>query len=71
MLGYKLTTEQKDLLEGVEYTTDMSFNPIQDVNGDWFIFSAEVNLCDIAWVKTLPQVDYVPPIIELPIIKLP
>ena len=66
MLGYKLTTEQKDLLVGVEYTTDMYFNPIQDVNGDWFIFSIEVNLCDIAWVKTLPQEDYVPPIIQVP-----
>ena len=66
MIGYKLTTEQKDLLEGVEYTTDMYFNPIQDVNGDWYIFSVEVNLCDLAWVKTLPQEDYVPPIIQVP-----
>lgn len=66
MIGYKLTTEQKDLLVGVEYTTDMYFNPIQDVNGDWFIFSVEVNLCDIAWVKTLPQEDYVPPINLIP-----
>lgn len=66
MLGYKLTSEQKDLLVGVEYTTDMYLNPIQDVNGDWFIFSVEVNLCNIAWVKTLPQEDYVPPINLIP-----
>jgi hypothetical protein len=66
MIGYKLTTEQKDLLVGVEYTTDMYFNPIKDIDGYWFIFSVEVNLCDIAWVKELQPSSFEPKIILLP-----
>lgn len=58
-----LTTEQKDLLVGVEITNSHFYNPSQDAEGNWFISIEE---CDqtynlnYAWVKELPEIDYNP-----------
>ena len=32
-----LTEEQKDLLVGQEFMVDVYFNPVQDINNNWFI----------------------------------
>lgn len=65
MIGFKLTLEQKDLLVGQKFAPNQYFNPVQDINGDWFIFEGEVENCtneEFMWVKQLPQAEYVPPI---------
>jgi hypothetical protein len=58
-----LTTNQKDQLQGQQYTTDSYFNPIQDLNNNWIISQEEMNSCtneEFQWVKTLPLIDYIP-----------
>jgi hypothetical protein len=57
---YQLTPEQADQLRGVEYVADMTFNPIEDNNGNWIISSEEVNSTTIDWVKELPKIEFVP-----------
>jgi hypothetical protein len=55
MQGYKLTQEQTELLQGQLYAPDSIFNPIQDKDGDYFIFN-EVEQCtnvEYIWVKDL------------------
>ena len=62
---YQLTTEQADQLRGVEYVKDMTFNPIEDANGNWIISQEEVISTTIDWVKELPAIEYVPKQIDL------
>ena len=57
---YQLTPEQADQLRGVQYVADMTFNPIEDNNGNWIISSEEVNSTTIDWVKELPKIEFVP-----------
>jgi hypothetical protein len=57
---YQLTPEQADQLRGVQYVADMTFNPIEDGNGNWIISSEEVNSTTIDWVKELPKIEFVP-----------
>lgn len=69
MIGYKLNIQQKDLLIGNEFAPNQYFNPVPDINGDYFIFDGEVEGCvneDFMWVKELPQAEYVPPINDMP-----
>lgn len=61
---YMLTEDQANQLKGVEYTTDMTFNPIQDGNGNWIISKEEVSTTTIDWVKELPAIEYVPKVID-------
>lgn len=70
MIGYKLTEQQAVEISGQFFNDATTFNPVQDINGDWFIFEGEVGCCtneEFMWVKDLPQAEYVPPINELPI----
>jgi hypothetical protein len=67
MLGYTLTPEQKDLIQGQYFATDIFFNCVTDINGVWFLFLSEqdiplVQASQYAWVLTLPQSEYIPPI---------
>ena len=58
-----LTIEQKDLIEGQQYTTDSYFNPIQDLNDNWVISIEEMEYCtnvDYLWVKNLDLIIYEP-----------
>jgi hypothetical protein len=57
---YQLTPEQAEQLRGVQYVTDMTFNPIEDANGNWIISKEEVSSTTIDWVKELPAIEYVP-----------
>ena len=60
---YLLTIPQKDLLVGQFFAPASMFNPVQDINGDWFISEQEVNECvysEFDWIKSLPQMVYTP-----------
>jgi hypothetical protein len=57
---YQLTPEQAEQLIGVQYVADMTFNPIEDANGNWIISGEEVSSTTIDWVKELPAIEYVP-----------
>jgi hypothetical protein len=66
MIGYTLTPEQKDLIQGQYFATDIFFNSVQDIDGVWFLFLSEqdiplVQASQYAWVLTLPQSEYIPP----------
>lgn len=64
----QLTTEQKDQLVGQTWDGVQYFNPCLDADGNWFISNEEVNGCTtIAWLSTLPEIDYNPVIVNLPI----
>jgi len=68
MIGYKLTTEQRNQLVGQQFATNQYFNPVPNIEGVYFIFDGEVEGCvneEFMWVKELPEAEYVPPIIEL------
>jgi hypothetical protein len=60
MIVYKLTPEQAEQLKGVEYITDMTFNPIQDADENWIISVEEVTTTTIDWVKQLTAIEYIP-----------
>jgi len=67
---YKLTIEQKDLLAGAMYDYEQYFNPVQDINGHWFISESEVFGCtdtDYFWVRRLVYSEFEAPVNELPI----
>ena len=64
----QLTTEQKNQLVGQTWDGVQYFNPTLDADGNWFISNEEVNGCTtIAWLSTLPEIDYNPVIENLPI----
>jgi hypothetical protein len=71
MIGYKLDTKQRDELVGQQFAPDSYFNPVPDIDGVYFIFKGEVDNCvneEFMWVKELPEAEYVPPIVEQPLI---
>lgn len=66
MIGYILTIEQKNSIQGVEFAPYESFNCIQDVDGVWYTFLTEnqkVLILDTQWnwILTLPEGEYTPP----------
>lgn len=64
----QLTIEQKNQLVGQKYDGEQYFNPTLDADGNWFISNEEVNGCTtIAWLLTLPEIDYNPVISTFPI----
>lgn len=64
----QLTLEQKNQLVGQTWDGVQYFNPTLDADGNWFISNEEVNGCTtIAWLSTLPEIDYNPVISQLPI----
>jgi hypothetical protein len=65
---YKLTTQQAQSLFGVEIQSGWYFNPIKDINGDWFISEQEIQASYIDWLKHLEQAEFIPPeITDIPI----
>ncbi len=63
MLGYILTEEQKDQIQGQEFAPFQCFNCVQDINGVWFNILTQQQIVTIAptswvWVLTLPQGEY-------------
>ena len=65
MIGYKLTIEQKESIQGVFFATDIFFNCVEDINGDWFLFLSkqdkEVLPSEYQYLLELPEAEFVPP----------
>jgi hypothetical protein len=69
---YKLTIQQKDLLTGLKWNSEIYFNPTLDADGNWFISIEEVNGCThengaVEWIRDLPLIPYNPIISNYPI----
>jgi hypothetical protein len=65
MIGYILTEEQCNIIQGQEFAPFECFNCVQDVNDVWFNFVSDqqipqVQASQYAWVLTLPQGEYIP-----------
>jgi len=66
MIGYILTAEQKDQIQGKEFAPYQCFNCVEDINGVWFNFVSQQQIIQVeasqySWVLTLPQGEYTPP----------
>lgn len=66
MIGYVLTTEQKNTIQGVEYAPYQLFNCVLDINDIWYTFLSDEQKTlligtEWEWVLTLPEGEYVPP----------
>lgn len=64
MVGYILTQEQYDQVQGQEYAPFQCFNCVQDINNIWFTFLTELDKQIIkntkyVWLLDLPQSEYV------------
>lgn len=66
MEGAIITEKQADELRLIKYDSVCFFNPLQDINNNWFISKIQVEKCDYLILKELTIVE-----IELPIMRLP
>ena len=67
MIGYILTPEEKDQVQGQYYTPYQFFNCVQDIDNVWYLMLSdedqpEVEASQYAWVLDLPQGEYTPPL---------
>ena len=65
MIGYILTTEQYNQVQGQFYTNSQFFNCVQDINDVWYLFLSEQDKQDILnteymWLFDLPTAEYIP-----------
>jgi hypothetical protein len=65
MIGYILTEQQYEQIQGQEFAPFGRFNCVQDINDIWFNFVTEqqiplVEASQYAWVLDLPQGEYIP-----------
>jgi hypothetical protein len=65
MIGYILTIEQYNQIQGQYYTPYQFFNCVQDINDVWFLFLSdedkpEVASSEYAWVLELSEGEYTP-----------
>ena len=70
MIGYTLTPEQKDSIQGQYYTPYQFFNCVADINGVWFLFLSDEDKAEILgtaydWILDLTESQYTPPITPL------
>jgi hypothetical protein len=66
MIGYILTNEQAQQVQGVFITPYLFINCVQDINEVWFFFGNEQDKQAFAnteymWLFDLPQAEYIPP----------
>jgi hypothetical protein len=66
MIGYILTIEQKDAIQGVFYAPYEFFNCVQDINQIWYLFLSQQDkqqILNTEWnyLLTLPEGEYIPP----------
>lgn len=54
---YKITIGQKNAIVKPQKFNGMFFNPIEDINGEWFISEVEKQFCDenFGWSLTLSE----------------
>ena len=67
MIGYILTPEEKDQIQGQYYTQYQFLNCVQDINDVWYLMLSdedepEVEASQYAWVLDLPSGEYTPPL---------
>ena len=67
MIGYILTTEQEEQVQGQYYSPYQFFNCVQDINDVWFLFlsnedKVEIATTEWAWVLQLLEGEYTPPL---------
>jgi hypothetical protein len=65
MIGYILTTDQKNEIQGKEFAPFECFNCVEDINDVWFNFVSDQQIPKVkktpyAWVLNLPQGEYIP-----------
>ena len=65
MIGYILTQEQYDQVQGQEYAPYQCFNCVQDINDIWFTFLTGQDRevfkdTEYIWLFDLPQGEYIP-----------
>lgn len=65
MIGYILTEEQYQEIQGQYYSPSQFFNCVQDINDVWFLFLSdqdkqEIAVTEWAWIFDIPQGEYVP-----------
>jgi hypothetical protein len=65
MIGYILTTENYDQVQGQFYTPCEFFNCVQDINDVWFLFLSDQDKGQIAgtewaFILDLPTGEYIP-----------
>jgi hypothetical protein len=68
MIVYKLTAEQANELQGVEYMKDCYFSPTLDADGNYFISIEEIDQCvnkDFEWINGLEPIKFNPIIADL------
>ena len=61
--GRQLTTEQKQVIQGVFFTENIFFNCVQDINDEWFLFLSEddiLNIGEYAYLLEIPLNDFEP-----------
>ena len=56
---YKITEAQKNELENQPFSDNQYYNPVQDINGDWFISIEEYKEYGIGL-----ETEFIPPIPE-------
>lgn len=66
MIGYILTEEEKEQIQGQFYAPYEFFNCVPDINGVWFLFLTEDDKTKVAeseysWLLDCPEGEYVPP----------
>ena len=66
MIGYILTQEQRDSIQGKVFASCKFFHCVQDINDVWFLFltaedEAEVAVTEYAWLLECTQGEYTPP----------
>ncbi len=69
MQAYKLTIQQANLLTGKEISNGWYYNPVKDINGDYFISTEEVDQTfdpSLLWIKTLEKEEFTFPPNEEP-----
>jgi hypothetical protein len=67
MIGYILTIEQKETIQGVEYAPYQMFNCVQDENDIWFTFLTDDDKrlaigTEFEWILKLEEKEYTPKI---------
>lgn len=65
MIGYILTTEQYNEIQGKEFAPYEYFNCVQDINDIWFTFVTEQQVPSVkesiySWVLECPQEEFIP-----------
>jgi hypothetical protein len=66
MIGYTLTPEQYQAVQGQYINPYQFINCVQDINGNWFFFGNEQDKeafenTEFMWLFDLPQAEYIPP----------